>query len=399
MSDDLVEITIQNDDRTTVAFVFEVLCEIFALTKADAAAIAMRAHYQGSAPVAVVSADVADAFMAKAREKIDRSDFPLALTTAPASPTALRSGWKRFVEEVVPKPMTRSRPLLAMMIFVALGLLTYALAPGFSELAHSATKSAPPEIAGAYQSKLLETAISDLLPSRRDRDELYFVSFGADGDQDVFMREARTAREIFDERMQTKGRSVLMINNPHTLREIPLATIGNLEAALKRLGKIMDANKDVLVLFITSHGSENNLSVTLPGRPQDALNSKRLSQLLKRSGIRRSVVIISACYSGSFIPALENKQTVVITAARADRASFGCSDEREWTYFGDAFFNHALRKTHSLVHAFELARETVAEWENRERLDRSEPQISVGAEIAGRLKGIAQRLDSADAAH
>jgi hypothetical protein len=39
-----------------------------------------------------------------------------------------------------------------------------------------------------------------------------------------------------------------------------------------------------------------------------------------------------------FVPALADARTLVITAAAADRPSFGCEDGATWTYFGDAFF-------------------------------------------------------------
>jgi Peptidase C13 family len=55
------------------------------------------------------------------------------------------------------------------------------------------------------------------------------------------------------------------------------------------------------------------------------------------------VVIVSACYSGVFVGPLANDNTLVITAAYFDHSSFGCQDKVKWTYFGDAFFNRALR--------------------------------------------------------
>ena len=72
--------------------------------------------------------------------------------------------------------------------------------------------------------------------------------------------------------------------------------------------------------------------------------------------MRHKVVVISACYSGIFIPRLANPDILVITAADADHPSFGCQDKAKWTYFGDAFFNVALRQVNSLKDAFVFAR-------------------------------------------
>ena len=74
-------------------------------------------------------------------------------------------------------------------------------------------------------------------------------------------------------------------------------------------------------------------------------------------------MIVSACYSGTFVPPLANDNTIVITAADARNPSFGCAPGREWTFFGDAFFNRSLRPGTDLQRAFNGARITISEWE------------------------------------
>jgi hypothetical protein len=76
----------------------------------------------------------------------------------------------------------------------------------------------------------------------------------------------------------------------------------------------------------------------------------------------------------------------VITAAAPDRPSFGCRDGATWTYFGDAFFNRALRGEGQLDRAFETARDLVTARERRERFDPSNPQIAGGAEVLAKLR-------------
>ena len=78
--------------------------------------------------------------------------------------------------------------------------------------------------------------------------------------------------------------------------------------------------------------------------------------MLARSGMRYRMVVIPTCYSGVFIPRLANPDALVVTAADANHPSFGCRDEAKWTYFGNAFFNAALRWTKSLQDAFFGAR-------------------------------------------
>ena len=107
--------------------------------------------------------------------------------------------------------------------------------------------------------------------------------------------------------------------------------------------------------------------------------------MLDESNVKWRVVIVSACYSGSFIDDLASPTTLVITAAASDRASFGCSNENEWTYFGRAYFEQALKQTGSLTSAFEIAKEIIAAREIVENKEASLPQLSLGDEIKTHL--------------
>ena len=73
--------------------------------------------------------------------------------------------------------------------------------------------------------------------------------------------------------------------------------------------------------------------------------------------------------------------TLVITAADRNHPSFGCEDKAKWTYFGDAFFNSALRQSQTLREAFSLARSLVLTWELRNGFEPSHPQIAGGENV------------------
>ncbi len=151
----------------------------------------------------------------------------------------------------------------------------------------------------------------------------------------------------------------------------------------------MDPDKDVLVIVLTSHGTPEGLAI-VAGRSEDTLSPLDLREMLNASGAKYRAVIISACYSGVFVPALADDRTLVITAAAADRSSFGCEDGATWTYFGDAFFNRALRAAPSLEAAFEIARQLVTAREQREGFEPSNPRMAGGSEVLGRLTRRAQ---------
>lgn len=241
------------------------------------------------------------------------------------------------------------------------------------------------------QRDLVDEATTKLAPSRPGMPEVYFVGFASFSGQEVFRREIIAVREIVDERFGAKGRSLVLLNHRETTADFPLASMTNLARVLARLGKIMDAEKDTLVLYVTTHGLPNRLSVDFPRFALNDVTPETLRGALDRSNIRNRVLIISACYSGSFIERLQSPDTLILTAARADRPSFGCSNDRSWTYFGDALFNRALRETRSLPEAFEKARQTVTGWERERKYDPSEPQIFIGAGIASRLEALANR--------
>lgn len=228
------------------------------------------------------------------------------------------------------------------------------------------------------QTQLVDAALSGVQAAPEDQPQLYFVGFAGYGAQGVFKREVVAVRRLFDERFGTRGRSVALINHWSTLSEVPLASVSNLDRVLHGIGGLMNADRDTLFLFLTSHGQENLLSVEMPGFRLRNLTPQRLKTMLDDSGIRNRVIVVSACHSGSFIPDLADPTTLVIAAARADRTSFGCEDRRRWTYFGDAYFNRSLRHEKSFTRAFQNAKRLISLWEMRDRLLPSLPQSAGG---------------------
>jgi len=236
------------------------------------------------------------------------------------------------------------------------------------------------------QAPLLDRALAALEPQTPGRPDLYFVAFGPYGDQDVFLKESLYSSGLFERRFGTHGRTLTLVNNEQKIGELPLATVTNLDQALKRLGAQMDPAEDILFLFLTSHGSrDGTLSVSLGDLSFKPLTAPVLASVLAGSGIQWKVLVVSGCYSGTFLEALKDDHTLVISAARADRTSFGCSDGAEFTYFGRAFFEQALNRTASFSEAFDIASQLVAEWETKEKRERSEPQMVAGPLIEAQL--------------
>jgi peptidase C13-like protein len=201
------------------------------------------------------------------------------------------------------------------------------------------------------------------------------VSFGLFGDQGVFRSEATGAAQIVASRFG-KGPVDVQYNS----KKGGGATTEALATSLQAAAKGISAEDDVLFVILTTHGAREGLAVKA-GRLTQILTPPQLADMLGRTGVRHKVVIISACYSGVFIPHLAGPDTLVITAADADHPSFGCRDKAKWTYFGDAFFNVALRKAKSLNDAFAVARELVLKRELRQRFEPSNPQMAGGENV------------------
>ena len=273
----------------------------------------------------------------------------------------------------------------ALRVWLGAGLLWL----GARDPAAAASRPAP-EAATTLQrqTELLDGALKALRPAADGQPHLYFVGFAGYGPQAVFKREVLAVRKFFDARYGTQGRSIALVNHASTLNVLPLASAGNLDRTLQHLGKLMDPSRDVLFLFLTSHGEDGLFAVEMPRFDLKPLRPESLKDMLKRSGVKNSVIVLSACHSGSFLPALADPTTLVIAAARADRSSFGCDDRRQWTYFGEAYFQRALRAEPSFVRAFELARELIASWEAQAKLEPSLPQISGGETLGPALAAI-----------
>lgn len=242
------------------------------------------------------------------------------------------------------------------------------------------------------QPGLLEQNLGPLLPQRPGITDLYFLGVAGYSNEDVFMNEARLAKALLDERFGTYGRSVLLVNNRQTFATSPLANNHNLAAALERISQSMDTEEDILFLLLTSHGEkEDGLSVRIENHSFNKISPAGLAEALNRSGIKWRIIVISACYSGEFIEALANPHTLVITASRGDRNSFGCGHDGDFTYFGQAFFGGALRDRYSFMEAFEEAKSTIEAREGSEGLTPSLPQMAAGEEIGIILSGLAEQ--------
>ncbi len=241
------------------------------------------------------------------------------------------------------------------------------------------------EAAFYAQPELLADMLNNVQPQRPTIHDWYFMGVAGHGEQDVFHSEIELTKDYFDHQFGTAGRSVELINNTNTLSVLPIASKTSIERALQSIAKKMDVNEDVLFLTLTSHGGDEVIEMSNPPLALDNVDAKWLRQSLDKSGIKWRVIVVSACYSGSFINELKSPYTLVITASAANKSSFGCSNEAEYTYFGQAFFAESLPKLRRFQPAFEAASKRIAEREKMMGFEPSEPQLVMGEAIKARL--------------
>jgi hypothetical protein len=232
----------------------------------------------------------------------------------------------------------------------------------------------------------LAQALNALQPQRPGVTDLYVVGFAGDASDDVFRNETLYLRQLFEQRFAARGRVVTLVNNPDNLGErpyAPLATYDNLYDTLAAIGKRMDRKEDALLLFVTTHGTEDHtLYVQVDQNEEDFISPQDLRQALDDAGIGNRIIVLSACYSGGFIPALRSPDTLILTAARADRPSFGCGNTSNATYFGQAWLIDAMNRSDDPLAAFDMARTAITAREKQEGELPSLPQQSLGKRIA-----------------
>lgn len=241
------------------------------------------------------------------------------------------------------------------------------------------------------QQRRLDAALAALGPQTPGTPDAFVLTIALDSDP-VFAREAREAARVLGGRYNAQTRTLTLAGPDGTRDDAPHGSITALLLAISHLGTVMDASEDGLVLYTTSHGFDLGLTYHYGDNGYGVLSPAKLKSALEEAGIRRRVLILSACYSGVFVPVLASPDTAILTAAASTRSSFGCVAENDWTFFGDALINRALRQPVPLDQAAKQAARSVAEWETSARYLASLPQVSMGAGVGAWLPALEARM-------
>ena len=232
------------------------------------------------------------------------------------------------------------------------------------------------------QRSKIDEVVQGFGASTGETPKVFFLGFAGVASQRVFAEEIKYGARVIAGRFNVQNRQLLLMNDRRDLKTYPIATVTSLAYGLKVIGQKMNPERDILFLALSSHGSSDpEISVSNSALDLQGLTGADLSAALQASGIKHRIIVISACHAGAFIPALQNPNTIIITAAAADKTSFGCSDDRDLTYFGEAFYRDALPKAPTLEDAFSQAKAAIALRETQEHQKVSDPQAYFGPDL------------------
>jgi hypothetical protein len=235
----------------------------------------------------------------------------------------------------------------------------------------------------AAQDFMMDRELDRLEDERPGTTDLYFVGFAPDARRPGFVTDVDAAQRAMDERWNTNGRSIVLVNSPLTVAERPFASITHLRKVLLEIGDVINADEDVVMVYLTgSSGADHALTAVNPPLDLIGLSPQGLRQLLDAAGIRWRIVVVSTCSAGAWIEALQDDETIVVASSAADVRGNDCMGGLRATAFGDAFFGYGVRRSDDFAHAFEAARRRLAERHE------PEPVMSVGPAIAERLKSL-----------
>jgi hypothetical protein len=312
----------------------------------------------------------------------------LGLTLVPPALALAWQGWRATRRWML-------APVLALPYAATVGLSLWFVTPYTDFFAYNPDLDTaentykPFDIEALYigQPALLAAQIAALAPQTPDKPETYALLLGGTAEQSVFRSEVEKVDALLATR-NGAGHSLRLVNDARDPMAYPMANRTNLETGLTALAQTM-GTEDTAFLYLTSHGSKKSFSLNFNEARTNNMTPDEFAAILDRSGIGPAIIVIGACHAGTFIPALKSPDRLIIAAARVDRSSFGCSDGREWTEFGQSFFDVALRAEPDPRKAFEIARKDVQRKEFWSWSRSSLPQIEVGDAIAARLDKLA----------
>jgi hypothetical protein len=239
-------------------------------------------------------------------------------------------------------------------------------------------------LAQAQREKLITQAATIMTP------RLWFAGFGFHSDSGAFRGDVL----LTESRLHEKYPQTLSFVFDNALQkekiETPFAHLGSLTETVKTIADQVKKG-DVVTIMLSTHGYTKLLATQIGGRDYANILDYHLATALAPLKDTPTVLIISACYSGSLIPALKNENRIILTAAADNKVSYGCQPLAKNTFFIDALYGDKHDGKLPLIEEFELTKKRISAREIELKLKSSEPQIFIGE----KMKGLAAKPQNA----
>lgn len=194
------------------------------------------------------------------------------------------------------------------------------------------------------------------------------------------------------ESIQSKQQDVLvwrMWNPPFGAKpQVPFATRETLRRAIGEMRDVARPGDRILVM-LTSHGNQDVLANGAANKHYRPIRGAELREMLMPLTEWETGVVISACYSGSLIPALQHPKRWIMTAAAADRNSFGCAFHEKQTYFIQGLLSTFAGPAQGLDAWHSAISQQIRAKEDAARLTPSSPQLWVGPMVQRHRQSLA----------
>lgn len=223
-------------------------------------------------------------------------------------------------------------------------------------------------VAGSGDSTLeaqLRAITDDPTPPETRR--VIFIGAALHSREDVFDRDVALMDDTLRPLYGTAYRSVKLSNVRLYAgdRTLPLATIEHLDQVFDTLAEHQRRN-DRYIVLLSTHGVPGMLELEQPARyrpPWRLLGKEKIADWAGQLEPRPTWLVISACYAGSHLKQALPEHLIAMTAAAADRTSFGCSNTEHNSWFitalvsalrahepaGSASFDEVWRQTLALI--------------------------------------------------
>ncbi len=261
------------------------------------------------------------------------------------------------------------------------GVLLALLSPGFAQAAENYLS--PLREPGSQQHLQLLQAQQDANRQKAQNlqgKRIWFAGFGLHSGSNAFRGDVLLTQKRLQE-LYPDLISYTFDNQKQTQQLLaPFASFASIDQTVSEISQQV-RDDDVVVILLSDHGHKHMISVEIADQKFGPVFSVHLQTALAPLKKTKTLLLLSACHSGSFIEQLKSPKRIIVTASSAENVSYGCQPLANNTFFIDAMFAQALDPDHTVQVLFDATKSRISRREFDEKLKSSEPQIYIGEEM------------------